>query len=378
MKIAIIGTRGVPGRYGGFETLAHELAVRLSDRGHEVTVYCRRAFTSPDDEFDRRVRRIILPGLPSKYLDTFFHTFLSVLHLITTDAEAALICNVANAPFAWIPRLFGMPTLLNVDGLDRKRRKWNLLGRTYLFFCELLSLFTPTRLLTDSDFIRRYFRDRYGRNTEMIAYGAELPKLGPAAATSFDLPRGKYILCVSRFEPENNLDLVLKGYAVTATDWPLVVVGNNPYNTAYERALRALADPRVIFTGAVYGDGYWALQRNAGIFVLGAEVGGTHPSLVEAMVAGNAVLFFDNPENQETVSEGGVGFKKSPGDLANKLQSLLDSPTLRAAIARAAQRRAATVYSWDAITNQYERLLHAICGKLPALRPLQVANQEER
>src|SRR2546429_2422059 len=124
MKIAIIGTRGVPGRYGGFETLAEQLAVRLSDRGHQVSVYCRRAFTSPTDDFDPRARRIILPGLRSKHFDTVFHTLLSVLHVIGTDAEVALICNVANSPFAWIPRLFGIATVLNVDGLDRKRRKW--------------------------------------------------------------------------------------------------------------------------------------------------------------------------------------------------------------------------------------------------------------
>src|SRR5436305_555237 len=175
MKIAIIGTRGVPGRYGGFETLAEQLALLLTDQGHQVTVYCRKAFTSPTDGFDSRVRRIILPGLRSKYLDTVFNTFLSVLHVITTDTEVALMCNVANSPFAWIPRMFGIPTVLNVDGLDRKRRKWNFLGRVYLYFCELLSLFTPARLLTDSNFIQKYFRDRYNRTTSMIAYGAEVP-----------------------------------------------------------------------------------------------------------------------------------------------------------------------------------------------------------
>jgi glycosyltransferase involved in cell wall biosynthesis len=376
MKIAIIGTRGVPGRYGGFETLAEQLAMRLSGRGHEVSVYCRRAFTSAHDDFDRRVRRVILPGLPSKYLDTVFHTFLSVLHVLTTDADVALICNVANAPFAWLPRLFGIPTVLNVDGLDRKRRKWNFLGRSYLYLCELLSLFTPTRLLTDSNFIQRYFRERYHRETSMIAYGAEPPKLSHAA-TNFDLPSGKYILCVSRFEPENNLDLVLKAYANTKTDWPLLMVGGNPYDHDYERELRSLADPRVIFTGAVYGEGYWELQRNAAIFVSAAEVGGTHPSMVEAMAAGNAVLYLDNPENRETVSEAGIGFKHSPDDLAEKLRFLLDSSSLRAVISRVARTRAAAVYSWDAIAAQYEELLLHVSGKLTEPQPLQVANQEE-
>jgi glycosyltransferase involved in cell wall biosynthesis len=376
MKIAILGTRGIPGRYGGFETLAEQLASQLSDRGHDVSVYCRRAFVSESDNFDPRVRRIILPGVKSKYLDTVFHTFLSVLHVIGSDADVCLICNVANSPFAWIPRVFRIPTLLNVDGLDRKRRKWNFIGKAYLYFCELLSLFTPSHLLTDSNHIQHYFRQRYGRDTSMIAYGAEVPASSITAPT-FDLPRGKYVLCVSRFEPEYNLDLVIKAYANTRTDWPLVVVGGNPYNPGYERALRTLADPRVIFTGPIYGEGYWELQRNAGLFVLAAEVGGTHPSLVEAMAVGNPVLFLDNPENRETVAGGGVGFRPSPIDLGEKLQGLLDDPQLRKTIATAARRRAADVYSWDMISAQYEQLLYEVAGQSPKAVPLQVVNQEE-
>src|SRR4051812_7424158 len=376
MKIAILGTRGIPGRYGGFETLAEQLASRLSDRGHDVSVYCRRAFVSESDDFDPRVRRIILPGVKSKYFDTVFHTFLSVLHLIGSDADVCLICNVANSPFAWIPRVFGIPTLLNVDGLDRKRRKWNFLGKAYLYLCELLSLFTPSHLLTDSNHIQHYFRQRYGRNTSVIAYGAEVPEPSETAP-KFDLPSGKYVLSVSRFEPEYNLDLVIKAYANTTTNWPLVVVGGNPYNPGYERALRTLADPRVIFTGPVYGDGYWELQRNAGIFILAAEVGGTHPSLVEAMAVGNAILFFDNPENRETVDDGGLGFRPSALDLGEKLQGLLDDPSLRNALSSAARKRAAEVYSWDAISSQYEQLLCEVAGKSPKAVPLQVVNQEE-
>ena len=377
MKIAIVGTRGVPGRYGGFETLAEQLAVRLSDRGHQVTVYCRKAFTSTEDDFDLRVQRVILPGLQSKYFDTVVHTFFSVLHLIKSDVDVALICNVANSPFAWIPRCFGIATVLNVDGLDRKRRKWNLLGRSFLYVCELLALFTPSRLLTDSFFIQRYFSDRYGVDAEMIAYGAECAAPAETTVTT-KLPQGKYILCVNRFEPENNIDLVLKAYRSIATDWPLVIVGGNAYDAAYERELRAMADSRVVFTGPVYGEGYWELQRNAGIFVSAAEVGGTHPSLVEAMAAGNPVLYFDNPENRETVDEGGIGFARSANDLADKLHWLIESPTARDVISRFARERAASVYSWEAITRQYERLLSEVCGQAVGRTPFEVAGQQQR
>ena len=175
MNIAIVGTRGIPARYGGFETLADQLSKRLVERGHTVTVYCRKPFPSPDDVFDQRIRRVILPSLPSMHFDTLFHTFLSTVHVLFGDAEIVLICNVANSPFAWMPRLVGKPTALNVDGLDRKRRKWNFLGQWFLHLCELLSTNTPTRVVTDARTIQDYYWQRYGKKSDMIGYGAEPP-----------------------------------------------------------------------------------------------------------------------------------------------------------------------------------------------------------
>src|SRR5579872_233629 len=165
MKIAILGTRGIPARYGGFETLAEQLSARLAARGHEVTVYCRRPFTAPDDVLAPGVRRVVLPTISRKHFDTAFHTFLSLIHVSFTAADVVLICNVANGPIAWIPRLFGKPTVLNVDGLDRKRKKWNLISRGSLYFCELLSAITPTRVLTDSRIMQEYYWRHYRRRS---------------------------------------------------------------------------------------------------------------------------------------------------------------------------------------------------------------------
>jgi len=179
MKIAILGTRGIPARYGGFETFAEQLANRLARNGHDVSVYCRRAFTHPSDTVLPGIRRVILPGLPSKHFDTLWHTAICSAHVIFSDAEVVLICNVANSVFAWIPRLFGKPTVLNVDGLDRKRKKWNIVGQTFLLFCEALSALTPSRVVTDSVSIQSYYRRRYGCSSTMIAYGAEAPAQVP-------------------------------------------------------------------------------------------------------------------------------------------------------------------------------------------------------
>jgi glycosyltransferase involved in cell wall biosynthesis len=357
MKVAIVGTRGIPARYGGFETFAEQLANRLVRREHEVVVYCRPQFISPSDQVDSRIRRVILPTIPHKYLDTPLHTFFSILHVMSTDAEVVLVCNVANSPFAWIPRLAGKPTILNVDGLDRKRKKWNAVARAYLLFCEALATFTPTRLVTDAVVIQRYYQKRYGKRSHMIAYGAEVL----AAAEELNglkLAPREYFLCVSRLEPENNPELIMKAYEQTGSVWPLVVVGGNPYDGDYLNYLKSTASPRVIFTGPVYGRGYWWLQRNAGAYICASEVGGTHPGLVEAMAAGNCVLFLDTPENHEVVEDAGLPFAASVDDLAQKMKLVLTQPEQRRRLGTQAEMRARERYSWDEVTTQYEELFH--------------------
>lgn len=370
MNIAILGTRGIPARYGGFETLAEQLANRLAARGHQVTVYCRRPFTRPDDSLRPGVKRVILPTISRKHFDTIFHTFLSVFHVSLSNADIVLLCNVGNSPLAWIPRLFGKPTVLHVDGLDRKRKKWAWFARQYLLVCEFLSAYTPTRLLTDATAIRDYYLHRYRRDSAMIAYGAEVPPLPEVfwEEHDFGVSRRQYILYVCRLEPENNPELVLRAYGELKTDWPLVIVGDNKYTPGYVDRLKALAGPNVRFLGSIYGPRYWELQNNAGLFVSAFEVGGIHPSLVEAMAAGNTLLYLDTKENREAVGDGGVAFHSHVEELACAMQRLLDSPQLRGELSRKASARAVELYSWERIVDQYEALFRQLVhdGLLPA------------
>jgi glycosyltransferase involved in cell wall biosynthesis len=361
MKIAILGTRGVPARYGGFETFAEQISKRLATRGHKVVVYCRKAFTRADDDVPQAVGRIILPSISSKHLDTLSHTFLSIAHVIFTDADVVLLCNVANSPFAWIPRLFGKPVILNIDGLDRKRRKWGPLSRLALLFCEILAVFTPTRLVTDAQVIQDYFWRRYRKRSTMIAYGAEVPS-ETEDSLRFSLPPKRYILYVSRLEPENNPETVIRAYRSVETDWPLVVVGGNPYDGAFVSHLKSVSDSRVIFTGPVYGEGYWQLQRNAGLYVCASEVGGTHPGLVEAMASQNAVVYFETPENRETVGGCGIPFGRNINELSYKLKNAIENSELRNELGRRARDRAQSLYGWEGITAKYEALLLEALG----------------
>ena len=359
MKIAIVGTRGIPNRYGGFEQFAEKVSSTLADRGHEVTVYCRKPFTSPDDIYDRRVRRVILPTFHQKHLDTWSSGLISTAHAAFSSYDVVLLCNVANSPFAWFPRLFGTPVVLNVDGLDRQRGKWNALGQTALHFCEWLSVFTPTRVVTDAPRIQAYYQTRYRKSSTLIGYGSETPP-GDHNVDGFNLQTGRYVLYVSRLEPENNPDLVLNAWRKVRSDWPLVMVGDNRYDGSYVERLKKIADERVVFQGATYGDGYWALQKHAGIFVFACEIGGVHPALIEAMAAENAVLYLDSPENNDTAGDAAIRFGKSADDLAVKLQALLDDPEACQEWAARAAARARQLYRWDEVAEKYEKLFDEV------------------
>jgi glycosyltransferase involved in cell wall biosynthesis len=361
MKIAIVGTRGIPNRYGGFERFAEQISSRFADHGHQVTVYCRRAFTSPDDVYDKRVRRVIVPSLHQKHLDTWVSTFFAAVHVAFSDNDIVLLCNVANSPFAYIPRLFGKPVVLNVDGLDRKREKWKGLGAQVLHFCEWMSSFSASQLVTDAKAIHDYYLAKYKSESVVIGYGSEMPA-GDYNLNGLNLESGRYVLYVSRLEPENNPDLVLRSWRNIRSDWPLVMVGDNPYDTGYIERLKSLSDNRVRFTGAIYGDGYWALQKHAGIFVFACEIGGVHPALIEAMAAGNPVLYLDTPENVETAGEAAVRYDKSEPELTAKLQSLLDNAAAREQLASSAKQRADALYRWEAIAEKYEKVFAGLLG----------------
>lgn len=364
MKIAIVGTRGIPNRYGGFEQFAEKAGSMLVDRGHEVTVYCRRPYTTPDDEYDRRVKRVILPSIHQKHLDTWTSGLISSAHVAFSGNDVVLICNVANSPFAWFPRVLGKPVVLNVDGLDRRREKWNALGQTALHACEWLSTFTPTRVVTDAESIHDYYRDRYGKESTIIGYGSDVPE-GDLSLDGFDLQPGRYVLYVSRLEPENNPELVLAAWRKVRSDWSLVMVGDNRYDAGYLDRLKEQADERVIFTGAIYGNGYWVLQKHAGMFVFACEVGGVHPALIEAMASENPVLFLESPENNETAGDAAIRYTKSADDLAAKVQALLDDPAARQQWAARAGERARQLYRWEAVAEKYEHLFEELLRRRP-------------
>ena len=363
MRIAILGTRGIPANYGGFETFAEHLSTRLVARGHEVTVYCRAHYTSPRQIEFQGVRLKVLPTIRHKYFDTIVHSFLSAVHAVPGRYDAALICNAANAPFAPILRLTGTPVAINVDGLEHKRKKWNWIARGYYRLAERLATILPTETITDARVIQDYYRARYGVESTMIAYGAEVERRPDPLVRRWRVEPNRYVLYVSRLEPENNAQMVIEAFKRVRTAHKLLVVGDAPYAREYINDLKARArrDRRIVFTGFVFGRDYRALQQNAYCYIHATEVGGTHPALLEAMGFGNCVLALAAPENIEAVGDAGIVYSDEK-DLAEKLQRVLRDGSLVHTYRNRAQARVKEMYDWDYVVDRYEDLFAEMAG----------------
>ena len=364
MRIAILGTRGIPANYGGFETFAEHLSTRLVARGHEVTVYCRAHYTSPRQLEFQGVRLKVLPTIRHKYFDTVVHAFLSVLHAATQRYDAALICNAANAPFTPLLRLTGTPVAINVDGLEHKRKKWNWIARKYYLLVERLATILPTETVTDARVIQDYYEARYGAHSTMIAYGADVERRPDPLVRRWRVEPNRYVLYVSRLEPENNAHLVIEAFKRVRTAHKLLIVGDAPYAREYIKDLkqRARRDKRIIFTGFVFGRDYRALQQNAYCYVHATEVGGTHPALLEAMGFGNCVLTLAAPENVEAVGDAGIAYNDEI-DLAEKLQRVLRDGSLVHSYRNRAQTRVQQKYDWEYVVDRYEELFARMTGQ---------------
>jgi len=362
MKMAILGTRGVPASYGGFETLAEELGSRLAAAGHDVWVYTRSAFVDPKLKEYRGMRLVSIPAIRTKHLETLSHTFLSAIHAAGEGFDTVLLCNAANAPMIRFLQARGIPVALNVDGLERNRRKWGTAGRCYYRLCERLAAMMPNATITDAAVIERYYRRAYREKSHMIPYGADLPRPnGARQLEELGLEAGQYLLYVSRFEPENNPDRVAEAFSRCATARKLVMLDDAPYATKLRRKLKDLESNNILMPGAIYGEGYRELLFNCRLYIHATEVGGTHPALVEAMGAGRPLLILDTPENREVGAETGRFFHFEANGMEAALENLLEDEECLEKLGKASEDRARTRFSWAAVTQAYEGLLEGLC-----------------
>lgn len=354
MRVAFIGTRGVPANYSGFETCVEQVGRRMVERGHEVVVYCRSGHHRDRPAAYLGMQLVYLPAVRQKHLETMSHTALSSLRL---DARTAVVCmGVGNAPVVRLIEARGRRTVFNVDGADWQRRKWGRFASWYLRRSERLAARGRSLIVADAKVVQDYYRERYGRDTVLVAYGANPPAdTGTTTLERFGLRPREYLLWVGRLVPENGADDYLEGVKLAGLKVPALVVGDASYAQDYKEQLRAAAPPEAIFTGYQFGAAYQQLSAHAGIYVLAATVGGTHPVLVEQMAAGNAILARDTDSNREVLGDAGLYWRSST-DLAALLSEVWPDASRRKQLGECARQRAHEHYDWESVTTRYLEL----------------------
>ena len=368
MRIAIVGTRGIPARYGGYETFAEEIAIRMARAGHEVTVYGRHRYypERSRQEDHAGVHCVYLGGGAHPQLETALNALLSVWHLFRhRTAEAVVVCNNTNGYLLPVLRLLGKRFLINVDGLEWQRGKWGFWSRNLHRLAEKITVFWGRRhLVADSLAIAAYYQKTYRETCHFISYGAPLLKPEPDDADrlqALGLRPGHFFLQITRFVPENNVDLILRAFARVGGDTRLVLVGGDPYGSAYNERIHELAnhDERVLLTGPQYDAATLrALMTGCGAYVHGNEVGGTNPALLQAMGAGALVLALDTVFNREVLRRSGFFFPKDEDALTDLMTHTLalgegDKDDLRQRAREVVGRH----YQWDAVARAYLEVL---------------------
>jgi glycosyltransferase involved in cell wall biosynthesis len=361
LRVAMLGMRGIPARYGGAETAAAEIYPRLAARGHEAVVYCRRHKVDPGQKWFRGVRTVVLPSIHTKSLDTITASILGLFDVVIHNrADIVHFIGIGNAMlFPWF-RLFGKTVVVIVDGMDWKRTKWNRPERAYLRLALWMAVHWANTVYVDSREAQRLCLKLYGREFPYIAYGAQIDRgKGTKTLEKHGLEPEKYLLFVGRLIPEKGVHFLIDAFAKVKTDLKLAIVGDNPYHPKYVQQLRTHADERVLFLGTEYGEGFWELCANCYAYVQPSEVEGTSPVLLSAMGCARCVIVNGIPENRDTIGDAGIAFEMNNVDhLAEILRNIIDHPELVKALGLAAQERVRKHFDWDRITQQHEDLFY--------------------
>ncbi|MBD3414373.1 MAG: DUF1972 domain-containing protein [Candidatus Aminicenantes bacterium] len=361
MRIALTGTRGIPARYGGFETCAQELSVRLAKKGHDVWVYNRSGYYKQKPKEYQGVKLIYVPECKIKVLDTLSHTFLSLVHALWKQYDVILVLNNANSPLMILPKLWGKNAVLHIDGLEWQRGKWLGLGRIYFKFVEWLSMRLGIELITDSRCLQRYYQNKYKKKVHFIPYGAALQKSHqPEILSRYGLKPREYFLQVTRFEPENNPLLSMKAFLELDTDKKLVLVGGVRYSTDYAAEIFSIQDKRIKRPGFIYDPVVLReLLSNCYAYIHGNEVGGTNPGLLQAMGSGCFVICRDVPFNREVLQDAGIYFEKDVESLKEKISWALAHESQTQKFGEAAKQIINDHYDWDLVVEKYLQIFNS-------------------
>jgi glycosyltransferase involved in cell wall biosynthesis len=369
MKIAILGIRGLPSSYSGYETFIGELAPRLVQRGHDVTIYCRSAlFTErPPEHLGMKMR--YLPSIEHKFLSTLSHTALSITDASLRGFDLILVVNAANGLFGFIPRIFGKKCVLNVDGMEWLRPKWNKLGKSFFKNSARLGTKFYNEIVTDADEMHRLYAREFGIDSTYIAYGANIEtSKNPEVLKDYGVDPLGYYLIASRMIPDNNADLIVEAFVKSGSPKTLLIAGGADYKgNLIERAfldkLKSLANERVKFTGHISKPGHVKeLHCNCFAYVHGHQFGGINPSILKALGFGNLVLALNTPFNAEVLDNGRCGllYEKNVPSLVEKIKFAESHPAEMQQFRLLAPARIRERFTWEQITDQYEKLFRSL------------------
>ena len=355
MKIAILGTRGIPARYGGFETFAEELGTRLVKHGIDVTVFCEESSGLMPKKY-KGITLLYSPAFKLGPLSTIIFDLLC-LWRARKAFDVVYMLGYGASVFCFLPRIWGKQVWINMDGVEWARSKWSWPARIWLKLMEALAMWTPNRIIVDAKAILDHLRERFSHlpPSTFIPYGAKLIETSPSteALKKWGLKSQAYLLVVCRLEPENHLLEIIEGYNASSTMLPLIIVGNHFVNTKYVKALLSFSSKNIQFVGTVFDQNkLLTLRCHSYAYLHGHSVGGTNPSLLEAMGCGNRIIAHDNKFNREVAGESAVYFSDE-----NSLSVILSNLKKYSPNGRAAKRIIEEHYIWENVVADYLNLL---------------------
>jgi len=367
----MLGLYGMPManlHFTGFETGFGEIAPRLVDAGHEVTIYCRRG-SYPEamrvTEY-RGVRLIYVPSPGGKNFSGLLATLFAAVHALAAGRyDIFFFVNVGMGHHAALCRAFGKKVVMNVDGLDWTRAKWGPVAKWYFFSAARSAVRFCTELVTDAEAMRVFYLERFKKETTMIAYGAYIESSQkPELISRFGVVPDDYYLIASRLIPENHADLIARAFLKSGSKRKLVIAGGANYDSPFHRELRALAGKNIILTGHIDDqEVIRELHCNCFTYVHGHSVGGTNPSLLKAMGYGNCILALDNVFNREVLADGAVFFPRDEDVLANEIRMLESNPARVAELRKMGPERIQKNYTWEKIAGQYDTMFKEVSAR---------------
>jgi len=366
-SIKILGTRGIPARHGGFETFAERLAIYLQGRGWNVSVYCQEdgGCSLYEDEW-RGIHRIHIPVSQIGPLGTMVFDFRSTMHVIR-QSGLVLTLGYNTALFCFVKRLSNVVNVINMDGIEWRRQKWGRFAKAWFFLNEWGGCWLANHLIADhpqiKDHLTRWVKPE---KITMIPYGSErVNSADEGVIRSYNLEADGYAIVIARPEPENSILEIVSAFSRKRRGFKLVVLGRYDQDKPYHNRVLESASDEVLFFGAIYDKSVLdALRFYARFYLHGHQVGGTNPSLVEAMGAGNAILAHDNRFNRWVAGGGGVYFKDGE-ECADRLENLIADGEMVARLKVESRARHAEEFTWDRVLLAYESLLESYCSHKP-------------